>query len=145
MKSLLLKFLCPALLICLAAASCSANDDLPENAKTNPSASIAAGHGEPSFTENFGLKVDLPMDEDEFRSLLESGKIDFRLIDASNPNEILPLPRHRQSNDPVQYTKMYEMYGGVGLDGRARKTFRAYVDANSMVVHIENAFSYNGP
>lgn len=145
MKSFSLKLLCPALLVCLTAASCSANEDLSENAKMNPSANIVAGHGEPSFTENFGLKVDLPMDEAEFRFLLESGKIDFRLIDGSNPNEILPVPRHRQSNDVVKYRKMYEIYGGVGLDGRARKTFRAYVDANSMVVYIENAFSYTGP
>lgn len=109
------------------------------NGQTN----IVAGHGEPSFTETFGLKLTLPIGEDEFRALLVSNGIEFRLIDASNGKEVLPLPRHRQSFDPA-VKKMFEIYGGVDADKHIGKRFRAYIDSNGMVIYVENAFSYTG-
>jgi len=145
MKSIFFRCFCSALLASMATVSCSANDRMAEETSVNGDANIVAGHNEPSFTENFGLELALPIDESEFRALLESRKIQYRLIDASKENEVLPLPRHRKGIDPSVFRKMYEIYGGVDADSRIGKRFRAYIDANGKVVYVENAFSYTGP
>lgn len=145
MKSIYLRCLCSALLASVAAASCSVNDGVSEKMPVKGEVNIVAGYGEPSFTENFGLELALPVDETEFRSLLEAKNIEFRLIDSVTKNEILPLPRHRQGVGHSEFKKMYEIYGGVDADTRVGKRFRAYVDSSGMVVYIENAFSYTGP
>ncbi len=111
----------------------------------NGNANIISGHNEPTFTENFGIDLNLPISEREFRSLLEVRGIQFRMIDASNKNEALPVPRHRHNMDSLELKKMYEIYGGVDSDRHIGRRFRAYVDTNGMVVYIENAFSYTGP
>ncbi len=144
MKSFVFRCLYSMTLVLLTSAGCTAGDVTMEETSVSEEAGIVAGYSESTFTEHFNVKLHLPVPEAEFRLLLEGNGIDFRVIDSSNKNEILPLPRHRKDVDSTAFQKMYEIYGGVDAHRRIGKKFRAYVDSNGMVVYIENAFSYTG-
>lgn len=144
-KVMFLVVLCTIILAACASSHGAAKEDTEVEGVGSIKANIVAGHGEPSFTENFGLDISLPIHEDKFRSLLDTRHIGYRLIDSTDGKSILPAPRHRKLIGPENYKKMYEIYGEIDTEHRIGKRFRAYVNSTGMVIYIENAFSYTGP
>lgn len=125
-------------MVCLLnVASCSTNEGAMNSDRQ---ADVVAGYGEQNFNENFGLGLKLPLAEDQFVSILRSKNLEFKIVSSQNGG--VPAPRHRQNSDESQFTRMYEIYGGVDIDKGIGKRFRAYVDSRGYVIYIENAFSY---
>lgn len=106
---------------------------------------IVAEYGEPKFTDYFGIGLVLPVSESSFLQLLNTRKIEFRLIDASRDRGLNPSPRHRVVVDISHVVRVYDIYGGVDAERRIGRNFRAYVNVSGSVVYIKNSFPYSSP
>lgn len=106
---------------------------------------IVAGYGEPKFSDYFGISLVLPVSESSFLQLLNTRKIESRLIDASRDRSLIPTPRHRVAVDISHVVRVYDIYGGVDAERRIGRNFRANVNVSGSVVYIKNSFSYSSP
>ena len=108
---------------------------------------IVAGPEEGTFEENQGVKLHLPMPEDQFVALLKRLTLKYEVVGERGTQMIIPIPWHFDRLDISVMQRAYQIYGQRGrLNPRlpGQEMYRAYVDKNERVVYIENMFAYNG-
>jgi hypothetical protein len=105
---------------------------------------VVAGPGEKTFEEKYGLKISLPMPENQFVALLDRLKLRYHI--AGQRPGIIPVPFHCRPVDLSRMQKAYQIYGkqfdSVRVLGEA---YHAYVNEDGSVVCLENRFVYEGP
>ncbi len=108
---------------------------------------IVAGPGEKTFEENQGVKLHLPMPEDEFLELLRRLNLSYDIHGEAGTKAEIPLPWHSDRLDISTMQRAYQIYGQPGrLNPRlpGQEMYRAYVDKSGRVVYVENMFGYDG-
>jgi hypothetical protein len=108
---------------------------------------IVAGPEEGTFEENQGVKLHLPMPEDQFVALLKRLKLEYEVVGERGTQMIIPTPWHSDKLDISPMQRAYQIYGQPGrLNPRlpGQEMYRAYVDKSGRVVYIENMFGYDG-
>lgn len=110
---------------------------LPEMVKSR----IVAGPREKTFEENQGVRLYLPMPENEFIALLKRLNLEF----YDEGEEVIPAAHWKpDAIDETQIRRAYQIYGKVDHEHQFREMYRAWVDKNDQVVCIENIFGYFG-
>lgn len=139
MKTLTLGFVLPLFLM----ISCE-NRPIDNEVIVQNSGRIAAGYGEKSFVDRYGIKISLPMPEADFLTLVKQLKLHYEPCGGEG-NQSIPSPRQATKIDLKEAVRCYEIDGDVDLTRRVGARYRAFVDASGRVIYIENAFSYTGP
>ena len=92
-------------------------------------AGIVAGAGEKTFEENQGVKLDLPMPEEQFLELLKRLNLEYEA------QTIIPSPWHTDNLDTSKMRRAYQIYGRVDSARTFAEIYRAYVDQAGQVVY----------
>jgi len=88
--------------------------------------------------ESQGVKLQLPMSEDQFLELLKRLNLSYDL------QTIIPTPWHSKKLDVSKMQRAYQIYGKTDRARQVAEMYRAYVDESGRVVYIENMFGYFG-
>ena len=103
---------------------------------------IVAGSTEQTFTQTYGVKLKLPMPEKEFLALLGKLKLKYKVLRRSE--NLISAPFHRKL-DVSMFERCYQIYGRLDRKRHVSESYLAYIDRNSQLVYLENAFSYPDP
>ena len=110
---------------------------------------VVAPDYEPSFEQKYNVKLNLPMDEDDFIALIESLELEYR---ADGPGAA--TINNRQPGlrpDPPQRTRNYDMSNishsylintGYNRVKCRMENYLALVRNDRKVVYVENQFNY---
>ena len=108
----------------------------------NGESSIVAGPGEKTFTQAYPVRLKLPMPEKEFLALLGKLKLEYEVY--RRRDKLIPSPFHRKL-DVSAFEKCYQVYGRIDRQRQISEKYHAYIDRDSQLVYLENAFSYPEP
>ncbi len=137
------KAIVSTLLIALALASCDRSSKnateyqarLPDMVRSK----IVAGPGEKTFEENQGIKLSLPMPEQEFIAVLKRLSLEF----FDEGEEVIPTPHWKpDAIKESQIRHAYQISGKIDREHQFHEAYRAWVNKKAQVVYIENAFVY---
>jgi hypothetical protein len=103
---------------------------------------IVAGPGEKTFEENYGVRVVLPMPENQFLALLDRLKLRYEIMGDRSSKIEISAPQHSHAIDLSRIQRDYQIYGRVDRVHKVAEGYRAYVDKKEQVVYIENMFAY---
>jgi hypothetical protein len=142
-----------SLTIAIISGSCDKRDQMKQQTAAEynqrlrgmAKSGIVAGPGEKTFEESQGVKVSLPIPEDNFLALLNRLKLPFEVIGERGTNAIVPHPWHSDTLDISKIQRAYQIYGKIDRAHQSREMYRAYIDRGGRVVYIENMFGYSGP
>jgi hypothetical protein len=106
---------------------------------------------EPSFEQRYKVKLDLPMEEDAFLTLIEELELSYY---AEGPKELglknseegywMPTPpKHTYNYDMSRISHSYFIYEQPDRRGRRQVNYLALVTPDKQVVFVENYFSYS--
>jgi hypothetical protein len=110
---------------------------------------IIAGPSEPTFEEKHGVKLHLPLSEADFLRILETLKLERRVMAERGSNEPIPplwhaeTLKHPLKLDDVQ--RVYQVLGEVDKARKSQEVYRAYIDKNGFLVYLENTYWYSPP
>lgn len=103
---------------------------------------IRGGPNEPTFDQRYGIELELPMPEDEFRRLMAGIPLEVRLLGQRGPDyRPLPPAAHFQSFDVSNVDYGWLIIGGFNQDAVRMELYCAYVK-DGKVVYLENQFQY---
>jgi hypothetical protein len=110
---------------------------------------IIAGPSEPTFEEKHGIKLHLPLAETEFLRILDTLKLERRVIAERGSDVPIPSLWHAGTlKHPPQLGDVQKVYQVIGEINKARKSqevYRAYIDKNGLLVYLENTYWYSAP
>lgn len=106
---------------------------------------MRAGPNEPTFAEAYDPSIRLPMGIEEFEALLKKLGLHYSVLSGPNPSSAMPLPSKDSGISRDDLAQCIQIYGKRNDAERSMQIFRAYVNKESQVFYVENAFAYTGP
>lgn len=125
--------------------SCCVHSNEPIEGPVKMQTHIAAGPGEKSFTEQYDLRIVLPMPEKDFVAVLGRLGLSHDSCGERGTKREMPPPKWSNVVDLANFQSCIQIYGKNDAVRRVGKIYRAYVDPAGQVTYIENAFAYTGP
>jgi|SRR5882724_4901140 len=128
--------------VCLL--SCIATNANPAGIDQVKRTDIVAGPREKTLPDRYSIKIELPMAEVTFLSLLSQMHLDYAVCGKHGIGTGIPAQRHKSTVDFSRAATCYHIAGGNNLKLHAREAWRAYADENHEIFYIESAYGYTG-
>jgi hypothetical protein len=105
-----------------------------------------AAKPEPELDQVLGVRIELPMPEDEFLELMSAHSV---MVERRGPNSLtlqtLPTSLHGANLEALDVHHAYSVYAGFDAPQGRNQQYMAFVNSAGEVVLIERQFAYVAP